>query len=308
MCDVPSEHNRKPPHASNGEPFSPSENVISLHQAEQYCRSIAVGHYENFLVASVFLPRQMRQPFYNVYAFCRTADDIADLSPDAVTATTKLRKWQFELRDCFAGQATTAIFVALADTAKRFELDIEPFEDLLDAFLQDQVMVRYDTFGQLLGYCQRSANPVGRIVLRLAKADREENLPLSDSICTGLQLANHWQDVARDFASGRIYLPREDLGKWGIDPERLNEPECRDAFCEMLRFQCERTGRFLRDGLPLAERVPRWLANDIRLFAHGGLATLDVIAKINYDVIRCRPKVSRLRQVRLIGAAALGVL
>ena len=259
-------------------------------------------------MASVFLPRRMRQPFYNIYAYCRYADDLGDESPSTQVATERLLQWRDGLRRCFAGESTHPIFEALQATIWEFDLKIEPFHHLLDAFLQDQVKVRYATFAELLGYCENSANPVGRIVLRLAEADTPENVRLSDFICTGLQLANHWQDVARDFQSGRVYLPQEDAQKFHVDLEQLKSDNQRIAFMSLMRFQCERAKAFLEQGKPLAGQVPKWLANDVRLFVHGGLATLEAIARQNFDVRHARPKVARSRQLRLMLAAALGRL
>ena len=302
------EDNRETALSSNGFDTASPGLTVSLADAERICRRIATSHYENFLVASVFLPRSMRQPFYNVYAFCRYADDLADNSPTAKVATEMLIDWQRQLQACFSGQATHPIYIALRDTAMRFDLKIEPFDHLIQAFLQDQVKVRYQTFDELRDYCRWSADPVGRVLLRLAKADSSEFLRLSDSVCTGLQLANHWQDVARDFRAGRIYLPAKDAFRFGVDLERVDDPAQRKEFQDLLRFECDRAASILRSGLPLADQVPRWLAKDIRLFIHGGLATLAAIANVNYDVLSKRPTVSRLRQLRLIVAAYVGRL
>src|SRR5690606_25842748 len=204
---------------------------ISLAQAEAHCRRLARSHYENFLVASVLLPRAMRQPFYNVYAFCRHADDLADESGSPQLALDRLHDWQVQLQRCFSGRAEHPIFVALSDTRSRFQLSIEPFDQLLDAFRQDQTKTRYATFAERLDYCRRSANPVGRIVLRLAAADSPENMELSDRICTGLQLANHWQDIRRDFLAGRIYLPQDAMDAHGVTEPMLGETRA----CEPLR-------------------------------------------------------------------------
>lgn len=301
-------NNREALHSSNGFDLQAVKQPVSLSDAERFCRKIATGQYENFLVASAFLPKKMRQPFYNIYAFCRTADDIADLSPSSEIAKNELIRWREMLRACFEGDASEPIFVALRDTAAKFSLPMAPFDDLLTAFLQDQVKTRYETFAELIQYCRYSANPVGRIVLQLAGVDSDRNFVLSDSICTGLQLANHWQDVARDYQAGRVYLPSEDLNRFDIDVRELFTQSQRGAFRDLIMFQCDRARGFLRDGLPLAEHVPSWLANDVRLFAHGGLATLDEIAGIDHDVLSRRPVVSKSKQVRLMVAAFFGCL
>jgi len=280
-----------------------------LKAAEAHCRRLAVGHYENFLVASLLLPRRMKQPFYNVYAFCRHADDLADESPAPEIATEQLALWQSQLNQCFAGgELTHPIFIALADTIVRFHLQQQPFDDLLDAFRQDQVKTRFANFAELKDYCRRSADPVGRIVLRMAAADSPENVSLSDSICTGLQLANHWQDIARDFRSGRIYLPQDALAAAGVDESMLATDHASESLQRLIAAQCDRARQFLVSGLPLADRVPPWLSSDIRLFAHGGLATLDAIARCSHDTLRQRPQVSKWRQLALMLRAVSGRL
>jgi len=248
----------------------------------------------------------MRQPFYNVYAFCRHADDLADESGCPQLALERLEDWRTQLQRCFAGHAEQPIFVALADTLARFQVSIEPFEQLLDAFRQDQVKTRYATFDELLDYCRRSANPVGRIVLRLAKADSPENLELSDGICTGLQLANHWQDIGRDLSIGRIYLPQDAMDAHGVTPSMLSGERACEPLRRLIAAECKRARRFFEAGRPLIQRVPHWLACDIRLFIRGGLATLDAIAAVDHDVLRQRPTVSRWQQLRWTWQAAVG--
>jgi len=280
-----------------------------LQAAQAYCRRLALGHYENFVVASLLLPRGMKQPFYDVYAFCRHADDLADESPSPEIATQQLALWQSQLNHCFSGgEPVHPIFIALTDTIQRFELPQQPFDDLLDAFRQDQVKTQFANFDELLDYCRRSANPVGRIVLRMAAADSPENVSLSDSICTGLQLANHWQDIARDYRSGRIYLPQDALAEAGVDPSMLAANHACEPVKRLIAAQCDLARAFLESGLPLAGRVPRWLSSDIRLFAHGGLATLDAIARCDHDTLRQRPEVGKWRQIGLLLRAVMGRL
>jgi squalene synthase HpnC len=302
------EDNRQGLHSSNRIGDDSASQAVSLAEAHHFCRQLATSHYENFIVASIFLPKNLRQPFYNIYAYCRHADDLADESLSPEVATRELLSWREQLHACAAGQAEHPIFVALRDTMEQFKLDIAPFDNLLSAFLLDQTKVRYASFDELRQYCQNSADPVGRIILRLADADTPENCRLSDLVCTGLQLANHWQDVARDHQSGRIYLPRDDAHTFGVDLESLAAAGHRTAVRELIRFECERAKAMLCEGKALASSVPRWLANDVRLFVHGGLATLDAIAKIDYDVLRVRPHVSRFKQLQLMLAAALNRL
>lgn len=298
--------NREPCESSNGD--SPANARQRLTLAEQETRRLAKSHYENFLVASVLLPRRLRQPFYNVYAFCRQADDLADESPTPEIALAGLDAFQRELDETFAGRPGSNLFLALADTIEAFGLSQQPFDDLLDAFRQDQRVTRYQSFDQLLDYCRRSANPVGRIVLSLGGACREETAALSDQICTGLQLANFWQDVARDYAMGRIYLPLDEMDRFGVSEAMLAGQSTPPELKRLLADQCRQAEEFFQRGLPLAEIVPRWLAHDVKLFAHGGLATLASIGRIDYDVLRQRPTVSRWRQATLVVRAMLGLL
>jgi squalene synthase HpnC len=310
MTDTLSEE--QSPHQINrvggGSSNPPIGGPPTLAEAESYCRQLARGHYENFIVASLLLPRRMRQPFFNVYAFCRHADDLADESGSPQLAMERLADWQVGLDRCFAGRAEHPIFVALADTIRTLNLIQPPFDDLLDAFRQDQVKTRYADFDELADYCRRSANPVGQIVLRMAAADSPENVALSDAVCTGLQLANHWQDIARDFSSGRVYLPQDSLDREGVSEEMLGGRAANAAVRSLVAKECARARRFLLNGLPLADRVPRWLAADVRLFVHGGLATLDAIAAADHDTLARRPQVSRWKQIGLTVQAVMGRL
>lgn len=291
-----------------------------MEESRRFCKRLATSHYENFLVASILLPRRFRQPFYSIYAFCRTADDVADESGSPERALAGLEKLQNsvdamfgKVRCGFSGVPGTEcrvdnLFPALSDTVATFELDKQPFDDLLSAFRQDQHCVEYESESQLLDYCRRSANPVGRMLLQLAGCCDDENAALSDEICTGLQLANFWQDVSRDHAIGRIYLPRDQREAFGVSPASLagstTPPSLRKLLCEL----CSRAEAHFRRGLPLADRVPSWLSSDIKLFAHGGLATLNAIRRIDFDCLRVRPKVSKTTQLSLVARAVLGWL
>ena len=190
-------------------------------QGRRYCRRLAHSHYENFTVVSWLLPRRLRQHFYNVYSYCRWADDLADEPGDPAKSLALLDWWEKELRDCYAGKFRHPVFVALAETIRRFEIPIDPFVDLLVAFRQDQRVHCYDNLAQLTEYCRYSANPVGRLILYLGKCHSPERAQLSDSICTGLQLANFWQDVARDYEMGRVYLPTAEQNRFGYTPRCL---------------------------------------------------------------------------------------
>jgi squalene synthase HpnC len=275
----------------------------SAEEARAYCRQLARNHYENFTVASWLLPHPLRQHFYNVYAYCRWADDLADEARDPDTAGKLLDWWRDELAACLAGTARHPVFVALAETIREFEIPPEPLQDLLVAFRQDQRQTRYETFDDVLAYCRNSANPVGRLVLYLCRCHNDENVRLSDSICTGLQLANFCQDVARDFDRGRIYLPRESCRRFGYTEAMFAARECNDAFRALMAHEVERADSFLVAGMPLVPRVPRALRADVALFIEGGRAILRAIRAANYDVWSRRPTLSRGTKLRLVAWA-----
>ncbi|QDT08772.1 squalene synthase HpnC [Planctomycetes bacterium K23_9] len=279
-----------------------------LRRCERECRNLATSHYENFVIASALLPRQLRQPFYNIYAFCRTADDLADESPSPAIALERLSEFQDQLHATFAGHPPENLFLPLAQTIEQFSLIQQPFDNLLSAFRQDQTKTRYQTMDELLDYCRRSANPVGRILLKVAQCSNPENDSLSDEICTGLQLANFWQDVSRDYEIGRVYLPTDQMEKHGLSDKSLGDKTTPLALKVILRQQCDITERYFQRGLPLAKQVPSWFARDVKLFAHGGLTTLHAIRNVDFDVLRVRPKVSKVRQFSLVARAALGWL
>lgn len=295
---VSEQHNRVVASSSNHGQTGISAQM--LRQARKSTRKIATSHYENFLVASVLLPKKLRQPFYDVYAFCRTADDLADESPNTKEALWGLERFQDQLDAAFAGRPAGLLFIALETTIREFGIPKQPFDDLLDAFRQDQYRSRYASMDELLEYCRRSANPVGNIVLHLGNSYNDENSVLSDHICTGLQLANFWQDIARDFAMNRIYVPKEQMQQFGVKEEMLGDRVTAEPLRRLLASECERAEKMFHAGLPLSESVQPWLSNDIKLFAHGGLQTLRAIRRINYDVLGSRPKVGKLQQFGLV--------
>src|SRR5579872_1923558 len=192
------------------------ECAPSLPEAQAYCRRLARTHYENFSVATWFLPARLRQHFYNVYAYCRISDDLGDEVGDTAASLELLDQWQRELDACYEGSPKHPVFVALADTVRQFEIPKHEFSDLLIAFRQDQTVTRFETFNDVLAYCRYSANPVGHLVLYLCGYRDAERQHLSDYTCTALQLANFWQDVSVDYDKGRIYLPLESLRRFGI--------------------------------------------------------------------------------------------
>ncbi|MBI1311831.1 squalene synthase HpnC [bacterium] len=265
----------------------------SLNDARNYCRELATRHYENFPLVSWLLPKSLHQHFYNVYAFCRWADDLGDEIGDRDRSLELLAWWRSELQACFAGESGHPVFVALRPTIERFTIPIKPFDDLISAFEQDQTVTEYQTYEQLLDYCTRSADPVGRIVLYLCESVSEQNVSWSDSICTGLQLANFWQDVARDLDIGRIYLPEKDRERFGVSRESLLNRETTNGFLQLMEFEVDHARSLLTAGLPLVEQLPGRLQVDIDLFARGGLRILDRIQSIGYRVLDQRPVVTK---------------
>jgi len=291
----------------------PREYAIPLHAptlagAREYCRRLARTHYENFWVATWFLPHRLKQHFFNVYAYCRISDDLGDEVGDPTISLELLNQWDTELDACYAGKPRHPVFVALADTVRVFDIPKQPFSALLKAFRQDQTVTRYQTFEDLLGYCQYSANPVGHLVLYVCGYRDRERQQLSDFICTALQFANFWQDVSVDYAKGRIYLPLEDLQRYGVNEDDIARGRNSSTFCEMMRFEVERAREWFTKGLSLAARVDRDLAIDIELFTRGGQEILNAIERQKYAVLGNRPVISRTRKLGLLARAALGKL
>jgi squalene synthase HpnC len=267
--------------------------TLSLQEAEAYTRRLARSHYENFPVGTWLLPRRLRQHFANVYAFCRWADDLGDETGGGDEALRLLAWWREELARCGRGEPRHPVFLALRPTLQQFRIPLQPFEDLISAFEQDQRVKEYETFEQLRDYCRRSADPVGRIVLHLCEAVSERNVACSDAICTGLQLANFWQDVARDYDLGRVYLPREDRERFGYDAQALATRTTNAAFVELMRFEVDRARESLRAGLPLANALRGRVSWEIEFFAQGGLAILREIERIGYRVWERRPVLTK---------------
>ena len=277
----------------------------SLPDAYFYCERLARTHYENFSVATRFLPRCLRQHFFNVYAYCRIADDLGDETGNPAASLQLLDQWESELNACYDGTPRHPVFVALAGTVREFDIPKHEFSDLLTAFRQDQTVTRYETFDDLLGYCRFSANPVGHLVLYLCGYRDPERQQLSDFTCTALQLANFWQDVSADYEIGRIYLPLEGLRKFGVSESDLAKKNNSPQFRELMRFEVARAREWFEKGLPLIKRVSRELAIDIELFSRGGQEILNAIERQNYAVLGCRPAISKWRKLALVARAAL---
>ncbi|MDR2239429.1 MAG: squalene synthase HpnC [Zoogloeaceae bacterium] len=250
-----------------------------------------VDHYENFPVASLLLPARLRESVKAIYAFARSADDIADegMASDA-ERLAELKRYQSELDAIEAGQPTRdALFLRLRSTILDHDLPLQPFRDLLDAFSQDVTWKRYATFAELMDYCRRSADPVGRLLLRLFGHDDARSRPLSDSICSSLQLINHWQDIAIDWRKGRVYLPQDELARFGVDEIQIAEGRCDAAWSALMDFQIERARAMMIAGSPLARALPGRIGFELRLIVAGGLRVLDKLRDARGDVFRRRP-------------------
>lgn len=280
----------------------------SLESAYEYCARIARSHYENFPVGSVLAPRRLRKHFYSIYAFARTADDFADEAYDEDHSEQErlglLEEWHEMLRAAFSGRATHPVFIALAETVKQFELPIGLFEDLLAAFTQDVIVRRYQSFDQLLDYCRRSANPIGRLILLLfGYADRQLHT-WSDDICTALQLANHWQDVRVDIEKDRIYLPAEDLARFGVGEQDLLSRRAGENFQRLMKFEIERARELFDRGKPLCTSVGGRLGLELRAVWLGGALILDRIEQNGYDVFTRRPFITSADKLKILWRAS----
>ena len=286
----------------------PAAAGCSAAEAQNYTRWLATHHYENFNVVSWLLPRRLHQHFYNVYAYCRWADDLGDEVASPARALELLDWWESELRDCYSATPSHPVFVALKPTVEECQIPIEPFLDLLTAFRQDQTVHRYPDWESVLGYCRYSANPVGRLVLYLCGYRDAERQALSDATCTALQLANFWQDVARDLEKDRIYIPLDALAAHGLSEADVFAHRFDKRYAALMKDLIARTRALFDQGLPLAERVAPELRIDIELFSRGGLAVLDSIERVGYNTLERRPALSRAAQVNLLGRALLSRL
>ena len=281
--------------------------AVGRDEAWAYCDRLTRAHYENFSVVTWLTPKPLRPAFRSIYAFCRWSDDLGDEVGDPARATALLAWWRGELEALYAGDPPRhPVMVALRETVREFTIPIDPFRALISAFEQDQAVTDYATFAQLRDYCTRSANPVGHLVLYLARAHDAANARLADSTCTGLQLANFWQDVARDLAIGRVYLPREDRERFGYRDDDLQAGRFTPEFAALLRFEVGRARELLQAGRPLADQLPASLAVDVDLFNRGGLAILDRIEAQGFDVWTRRPEVTKVAKVGLLLRAMIG--
>jgi squalene synthase HpnC len=284
----------------------------TIDDAYGYCETLARAHYENFPVGSFLVPRKLRKHFYSIYAFARIADDFADEGYGEGYGEQErlewMARWLEKLRASLAGQADHPVFIALAQTAAQFDLPRSLFEDLLSAFSQDVTCRRYGTVSDLMDYCRRSADPIGRLLLLLFGYKDEEMHRWSDCICTGLQLANHWQDVAVDWQKGRVYLPQEDLAEFGLTTADLERGIATDGFRRLMEFEVARARQLMVSGKPLCAAVNGRLALELRAIWLGGMKILERIQENEYDVFLRRPTITSADKLGILYRSMTGRL
>jgi squalene synthase HpnC len=286
------------------------EVAPTLSEARAWCKQLAESHYENFHVASWFLPAALRPHFHAIYAYCRVSDDLGDEVGDREVALALLDLWGRELDACYEGVARHPVFVALGETIRACSIPKEPFADLLVAFRQDQSTVRFASMKEVLEYCRYSANPVGRLVLyacgEAGDDVREENFRMSDATCSALQLANFWQDVSVDWLKGRVYIPQDDMQRCGVSDETIAAGVATPQFRALMKYEVGYARSLFTAGLPLIGRVNRDLALDLDLFSRGGLEILRAVELCNYDVLSARPAIGKRTKLALALRAAAG--
>jgi squalene synthase HpnC len=275
----------------------------TLEEALAYTRWLATHHYENFHVVSFLLPKRLHQDFYNVYAYCRWADDLGDEIGDTAESLRLLAWWREQLDAMYQGRATHPVFVALGPTTRQYGIPREPFADLIDAFVQDQTVTRYRDWDELFGYCRNSANPVGRLVLYLGGYSDAVRQRLSDATCTALQLANFWQDVTVDWQKDRVYIPLAVMERHNCTLAQIESREFNGAFRAVMREIVAKARELFHEGLPLVGMVDRRLSLDIDLFNRGGMRILDKIEQRDYNVLTARPSISKIERVGLLFGA-----
>jgi squalene synthase HpnC len=283
-------------HVKEGRLWSPDE-------AFEHCDLLAAEHYENFPVGSRWIPRSKRKYVHAIYAFARIADDFADEARYDGSRMGRLHDWKAQMAECYQGKARHPVFVALRETVERFEIPQSLLADLLTAFEQDVVKSRYANFEEVLAYCHNSANPVGRLVLLLFEYKQEELHQLSDHICTGLQLANFWQDVAIDLEKDRIYLPRDEQERFGVDEGILHRGEMTDNLRDLMAFQVERTRGIFMQGRALPAQVDKRLSLELKLVWLGGMRILEKLERAGFDFHHRRPTIGAADKFLLLWRA-----
>ena len=272
-----------------------TDHRISEAGGADWCRRYARQHDENFTVVSWFLPKGLRPHFFALYAFCRWTDDLGDEAEG--DRLQLLDEWERELRACYDGRRSQPLFVALGRTIEQFDIPADPFLRLIEANRMDQRITRFESYDDLLHYCDHSATPVGRMVLYVLGYRDERRQQLSDATCIGLQLANFWQDVSVDLAKGRIYIPLADMKQFGYSEESLRAAVADDAFRALMRFEVKRARELFAQGRQLESLVDRRARTDLRLFRLGGEAVLDAIQRADYDVLSRRPRVGKPKKL-----------
>ena len=291
-----------------------SSSAFSLHghslkESFEFCKRIAKSHYENFPVASLFIPKDKRRYVWSIYAFARVADDFADEGDTPPEKRLEqLDRWADYLHECFEGRASHPIFIALAETVQRFDIPMLPLSCLLTAFRMDVTQKRFKTFNDILEYCKYSANPVGQLVLFIFGNASARPITLSDNICTALQLTNFWQDVAVDWVKGHLYIPLEDMGRFGYTEEGIENRFADEGFRKLMAFEVERTRQLFEEGKPLLKESVPGLRFELDLVWHGGMRVLDKIEALNYDVFRKRPVLSPGDKLSLLGTTLFRLL
>ena len=270
-------------------------------EAFAHCETLARTHYENFSVGTRLVPRELRKHFYSLYAFCRGVDDLGDEATGDRIAM--LDEWERQLNRCYDGTPEHPFFIALQQTIQQFDIPREPFLKLVEANRRDQRILSHPNYSELLDYCDHSANPVGHLVLYIFGHREPELHRLSDSTCTALQLANFWQDVHRDFEMGRVYLPADDMAKFGVTEEMIANRKATPQFKALMRFEIDRTRQLFVEGYDLVNLVKGMAKVDLALFTGGGLTVLREIERLDYDVLAKRPTVSKLTKFRLLVSA-----
>ena len=287
-------------------PLLAGSAAFSVEEAYAQCERLTKAHYENFTVVSWLLPRAVRQHFHAVYAYCRYVDDLGDEALGDRLAL--LDDWEADLRRCYDGTPNHPYLVALQQTIRAHDIPIDPFLRLIEANRMDQGSGCFANYADLLHYCEHSATPVGRLVLCLLGYKDAERQGLSDATCIALQLANFWQDVARDSAVGRIYIPLEDMAKFNYTEDELLQHVVNDNFRRLMAFEVDRARALFHEGVALVGLVNGRAKLDIALFSMGGLSILKAIEQQGYDVFVRRPRVTSGSKLALSAATALKLL
>ena len=280
-------------------PVQPQGAAWTVTEAYTFCRTLTLSHYENFPVGSLLVPRSLRRHVHAIYAFARIADDFADEPCYEGQRLERLEDWDAQLQEAYQGRAYHPVFLALAQTVNELDLPLALFRDLLTAFKMDVTVKRYETFDDVLGYCRYSANPVGRLILCLFDHRDPQLFAYSDCICTALQLANFWQDVAIDLKKNRIYIPRADQAECGYSELELFHHVYDARFQRLMHRQVQRTWALFEEGFPLVEHVPFPLSAELRFTWLGGVTILARTRQSVYRVFDRRPQLTKMDFLRL---------